>query len=532
MKPLTFRTFLSLSLFFSVVPLAFPQEPGEFPESCTSIMVGRLASTDGSVITAHACDGNYRTWLNVVPAKEFEKDTVYPVYWGFLHTESAWDTRKLEKKGEIPEVRKTFAYLNTAYPCLNEKQVAMGETTISGRPELRNEKGLFLIENLQAIALQRCSTARQAVETMGRLAEKYGYADHAECITVADPREVWHFEISGPGEKEPGALWAAVRIPDDHVGISANIPRIGEIDFNDPDKYMFSKDLKKKARKLGYWDGEAPFKFYRVLTDRKPYAIRDFFVLSTLAPSLNLSMDDEELPFSVKPEKKLSVHDVIDFYRETFEGTAWDMTQNLKVTVKKKDDEGNETEELVTSPIASNWMNRDMFNLINELKPGTIERQRTIAIAWCSYTHIIQCRDWLPDEVGAVAWFALDNPGQSPRFPVFSGTMDLPESFNICGQHRYRTDAALWSYRVANRLSTVRWQEAREKIEPAVKEFEEKAMREIPFLEEQVKKFVAEGKNAEARQLVTEYTRSFANASMKKWEELGNYFWSQYGRGF
>ena len=181
--------------------------------------------------------------------------------------------------------------------------------------------------------------------------------------------------------------------------------------------------LQNVAKKLGYWDGKEPLKFWKVINDKKPFAIREFYILSTLAPSLNLSFDAEELPFSVKPEKKLSPRDVMKYFRETYEGTQWDMTKNLLVTVKEKDKDGNEIEKKVKSPVINNWMSNDLRTLLNEIKPGLIERQRTIAIAGCSYSHVIQCRSWLPDEVGAVAWFSFDNPGQSPRIPIFSGVL-------------------------------------------------------------------------------------------------------------
>ena len=508
-----------------------PDGPG-YAENCTSIMVGRLASTDGSVITSHTCDGRYRTWLDIIPAVTEVKDTVHPVYWGTLQTEAAWDMNNVTRKGGIPEAASTFAYLSTAYPCLNEKQVAIGETTIYGRQELVNENGLFLIEELEKIALQRCSTARDAIAIIGSLAEEYGYADLAECITIADKREVWQLEIAGSGPGKPSALWVAQRIPDDHVGIAANIPRISDVDFNNRDHFMTSTNLREKAKKLGYWDGKAPFKYYRVIGTGKPYAIREFFVLSTLAPSLGLTMDLEELPFSVKPEKKVSVRDVMALFRQTYEGTKYDMTKNLMVKVTRKDTAGKEVTDTVISPVVSNWMNNDLRSLINELRPGTIERQRTIAIAGCSYSHVIQCRDWLPDEVGAVAWFAFDNPGESPRIPIFSGTMSLPESFKICGQHRYREDAAIWSFREANRLATVNWERGRKLIEPAVAELEEKAFIEMPALEQRVKILVSEGKNDEAKKAVTEYTNSFAMASMSRWQEMKRTLWGMFGRGF
>jgi dipeptidase len=508
-----------------------PDGPG-YGENCTTILVGKLASTDGSVMTSHSCDGNYRTWLEIYPNKKYAKGTMHPVYWGMLNSEEAWDMTRVTKKGEIAEVAETYAYLNTAYPCMNEKQLAIGETTIYGRKELQNEGGLFLIEELEKIALQRCKTAREAVSLIGKLAEEFGYGDLAECITIADPKEVWYLEISGSGKGKPSAIWCAQRIPDDHVGVGANIPRISIIDFKNPDFFMFSTDLQNVAKKLGFWDGKEPLKFWKVIGGGKPFAIREYYVLSTMAPSLNLSFDAEELPFSVKPEKKVSPRDVMKYFRETYEGTQWDMTKNLMVTIKKKDKDGKDIEEKVKSPIASNWMSTDIKTLLNELRPGTIERQRTIAIAGCSYSHVIQCRSWLPDEVGAVAWFSFDNPGQSPRIPIFSGALSLPSSFNICGQQRYRTDAAIWSFREANRLATVNWSKGRMLIEPAVKELEDKAFEELPQVEKKVIELVNEGKNEEAKKYVTTYTNSFALGAMNKWQEIKTTLWGMFGRGF
>lgn len=517
---------------YSQDALRDPDNPG-YDENCTTIMVGRLASTDGSVMTSHSCDGNYRTWLEIIPHAKYEKGSMHPVYWGTLHTEESWDMTNVSKKGEIPEAEETFAFLSTAYPCMNEKQLAVGETTIYGREELKNENGLFLIEELQKIALQRCKTAREAIALIGKLAEEYGYADLAECITFADPREVWQLEIAGSGKNgKPSALWCAQRIPDDHVGICANIPRISTVDFKNPDMFMYSSNLKTLSKELGYWDGKEPLKFWKIINGKKPFAIREFYVLSSLAPSMNLSFDAEELPFSVKPEKKVSVQDIMKFFRETYEGTQWDMTKNLLLTVKKKDAAGNDVEEKVKSPMASNWINNDWKTLINELKPGTIERQRTIAITACSYSHVIQCRSWLPDEVGGVAWFSFDNPGQSPRIPIFSGVTKLPYSFSICGQQRYRTDAAIWSFRETNRLATVNWSRSRTLLEPAVREFEMKSADELPLVEEKVKALVKEGKTDEARNYVTAYTNGFANAAMTRWQEMKVTLWGMYGRGF
>ena len=200
-------TFIS---YLSCTPFIYAQEPDTSDGSrrqlgsCTSIMVGKLATPDGSVITSHSCDGMYRTWVEIYPHSKNKSGTMHSVYSGVLEPAvTSWDMRKVEKKGEIPEVEETYAFLNTAYPCLNEKQLAIGETTIGGRMELRNTEGIFYIEELEKIALQRCKTARDAITLIGRLAEEYGYGDFAECITIADPKEVWQLEISGSGKGKP-----------------------------------------------------------------------------------------------------------------------------------------------------------------------------------------------------------------------------------------------------------------------------------------------------------------------------------------
>jgi dipeptidase len=505
-----------------------------FGETCTSILVGKKASTDGSVITSHTCDGRYRTWLSIEKGEKFKNDTTTAIYKGLLKTETRWDMRNVTKVGEIPQVKETFTFMNTAYPTLNEKQLAIGETTITGRKELVNENGMFLIEELQRIALQRCSTARDAISLIGKLIKDYGYGDWGECITIADKKEVWQMEIFGEGPDKIGGVWAAQRIPDNHVGVSANISRIAEINLKDKDHFMASDNVFEVAKTLGFWDGESPFKFWKAYGNtKKPFGIRDFFILNSLSPSANLSYDADELPFSVKPDKKVSVYEVIALYRETYEGTKYDMTRNMK-SVKKTYNKQREliSEDTILSPIAHPWLTANSRNLLNYIGEGTIEFYRTVAVSWCSYSQIIQLRDWLPDEVGGVAWFSFDNPGQSPRIPIFSGTTELPESFNYCGQHRYRTDAALWRYRKANRLATLAWQETRVGMMEEVAYFEGKGKMDLNFLDQQVKKLVSEGKNAEAQKLLSRYTRDFAGATMLKWEELEHNFWGKFGAAF
>jgi len=518
--------------------------------SCTSIMVGKKATTDGSVITSHSCDGNYRQWLNIVPAGKYDEGAMRKVHWGNLHTETSWDLRNRIEKGEIPQVAQTYAYFNVAYPAMNEKQLAMGETTIGGKRELRNDDGLFLIEELQAIALERCTTARAAIKLMGALATEYGYGDSGECLTVADKNEVWHFEIMGASVFEIGAVWAAVRIPDDHVGVSANIPRISTLDLSKPDYYMASENVFSLAEELGYWDPKSgeEFKWWKAYSGRKPFSTREFFILSTMAPYLNLDPDMEELPFSVKPAKKVDVRDVLAYYRQTYEGTDMYALKNLLVEQRGRfgrRNNDNEEANKVVSPAANPWMSYDMTNLLNTLQPGAVERQRTIAISACSYSQIIQCRDWLPDEIGGVAWFSFDNPATSPRIPVYSGVLSLPQSFEICAQKRFRTDAAAWYFRRTNRLAEVRWGQTRKFIEEGVQEFENKAFSELPMIDKKAVELykLEQGKEPklddrgnplpeEYRLFLTKYTNDFARAAMNEWWELGDKFWTMFARGF
>lgn len=504
--------------------------------SCTSITVGRKASTDGSVITSHTCDGNYRTWMDIVPAMKFERDTTLTVVKGRMHTDHSTGTRGMRTVGTVPQPKgTTYSFLNTAYPCLNEKQLGIGETTIGGRRELENPKGMFLIEELERIALQRCSTAREAIALMGELAEKYGYGDSGECLTVADPKEVWQFEIFGAGPDKIGAVWAAQRIPDGEVGVSANISRISKIDLKDKDHFMASKNVYDVARKMGFWDGKEPFRFWKAYSgtnyfrEPKAYSVRELYILSKLAPSLGLNDKMEELPFSVKPEKPLSAQDVMVLLAETYEGSSMDATAGLKVPVRKG---GKATGDSIVSPYANPWMTGDMRTLLNTLKPGTVNNDRTVSVPQCSYATVIQLRDWLPNDVGGVCWVSLDNPGQSPRVPIFSGTTDLPDAYKVDGQLRYDENAAVWPFRQANKLATVKWGATRKQHEAARDHFMHKGAAEMPFVEKRYSEVLEKDGPEAARAFLTSYTADFAGAAMSKYNELAKRYWTRFEFAF
>ena len=507
--------------------------------SCTSIMVGREASADGSVITSHTCDSWYRTWMRIVPAQDYERDTVTAIYDGRMHTQSPEDSTKMHLRGVIPQARHTYRYLDTAYPCLNEKQLGIGETTISGRDTLRNRHGMFMIEELERIALERCSTAREAIRLMGRLIKEYGYGDSGECLTIADKQEVWIFEVFGEGPDKIGGVWAAVRIPDDEIAVSANISRISTLNLKDKNHYMASENVFDVARRLGLWDGKSEFCFWKAYSganyfkETKNYSVREHFIMNALAPSLCLSDTVENLPLSVKPDQKVSLEQVVQLLGCYYEGTDKSLSDRLLIpNPKRKDKDGNIREnepDSIVSPFSNPWMRPDEINMYYAMGDSAMKNIRTVSVPWCAYSTVIQLRSWLPDEIGGVAWVCLDNPGESPRFPIFCGNTELPQMLQICGQHTDRDDAALWHFRKANRLATVRWGTYRKLLEPQRDYFIKKGLRELPFVEQTWQQMKLAD---EARQMLNGYTADFFGATVQRWDELSRKIWRQTWAGF
>lgn len=493
--------------------------------SCTSIMVGRDASTDGSVMTSHTCDSWYRTWMQVVPAQDYPRDTMMTIWDGRMHTLNATDRTGMKEKTQIPQVRHTYKYLDTAYPCLNEHQLGIGETTIGGRDTLQNKNGAFMIEELCRVALQRCTTAREAIRLMGELIRKYGYGDSGECLTIADTREVWIFEVFGEGPKRIGGVWAAQRIPDDEVAVSANICRIGRIDLNDKEHYMASDNVYDVARRLKLWDGRSEFSFWRAYSggnyfdEPKNYSVREHFIMNALAPSLCLSDTVAELPVSIRPDHKVSPSEVMALLGSYYEGTDKSLSCRIDSLAKQKKG----------AMIANPWMRPDEINTwAAALNDTTMQNIRTVSVPWCAYSTVIQLRSWLPDAVGGVAWMALDNPGLSPRFPIYCGTTELPDLLANCGNHSYRDDTALWRYRRTNRLATVRWGKFRPSIERARDHFRQRAEQEATDVADAWRKLEGEA----ATTYLNDQTADFFGATISRWDELYRRYWRQTWTGF
>ena len=541
------KVFLLFSALFCVVTLKAQTNEVLFNsqlvdgQSCTSIMVGKKASADGSVITSHTCDGRYRTWMSMEPARDYKHGSVHTVLRGTMHTTHCDDTTGVRVMGTIPQVAHTYAYLNTAYPCLNEKQLAIGETTFGGPDTLVNKNGMFTIEELERVALMRCDNARDAIRLIGKLVKQYGYGDGGECITIADKNEVWQMEILGEGPDKIGGVWAAQRVPDHHVAVSANIPRIGRLLRNNPDYFMCSDNIEKVARKYNLWDGKGEFIFWKAFNasyaNGKNFREREFYIFNALAPSLGLSMDMDELPFSVRPDQNVDVADVMQLLRSTYEGTEMDMCRNVQMVKAMKQKDGTMKYDTIISPLANPWMGGNMQSTLNYLKPGTVEFRRTVSVAWCSYSFVAQLRNWLPDEVGGICWMAVDNPGQSPRVPIFCGATRLPKAYDICGQKSFNENAVLWQFRKANKLATVAWQNTKESMMKTLFKLEEDAFGGLAELERTVKSYKSRENEdydprAQIANLLNDYTYQVYDKAAYAWKQLETKYWQMFGMGF
>ena len=529
MKAYAALTF-SLLLTGNILCAQRPDWVGGYADGCTSVTLGKKATVDGSVITSHTDDSHRtRSWMDVVPAEKHTQNSTSTMYKRVACDSFAMPTYAHVPIGEIPQARETYQFLNTAYPCMNQYQVGIGESTFGGREELQSDSGLIDCQRLCRLMLERCKTAREAIELAGRLTTDYGWNDFGECLTIADKNEVWHLEILGPGKGKVGSVWAAQRVPDDHVAVNANASTIKEIDLEDRDHFMASANIYEVAEKAGWWKEGEPFLFCYVYAPESRTSLaarrREWRVFDLLAPSMHLDPNAENYPFSVKPDHPVSLADLRKVFSDYYEGTPFDMTKNLVVA----DEQG----KMVISPLANPQMPYDMNSLFHINGGWGPLGERTIARWYTMYATIIQCRDWLPDEIGGVAWLALDNVFTSIYVPVYCSATDLPATYKTPGRvNGYTHESAWWAFNRLGTLTVQRWGDMRYDVNDVWDSWQSALFEGQALVEDQALALYREGKRKELADFLTGYTMEWGEKVVQKAWDLGDMLWTRYDEKF
>ncbi|MGE5585184.1 MAG: dipeptidase [Bacillota bacterium] len=405
--------------------------------ACTSMLVTPGASVDGSASVTQTADCGMCTFeIEKVPAKDWPADATVEVLYLPQFTGGYQLKDVIKPTGKfIPQVPHTYGYIKGIFGMINEKQVGIGETTTSNRPESKNANGIMDITNLSMFAMERAATAREAVKIMGELAVKYGYKDSGEALAVSDPHECWLFEISGPGplwepgSEQPGAYWVAQRVPDGHIAACCNNAVIDVIAWDDHDNFMYGPGIKEYAIERGWYDPASgkEFSWRRDFCNARSFATcarRVWRIFTLAAPSLASKLDETNLPFSVPVDKKLSIADIAAINRDHYEGTPYDATRGIT---------------------AGPWGTPRRKGGLPKIDGASYAFQRMIAIPGCEYSIITQSRAWLPDAVGGVLWYAPADPDASNYVPVYNSVSTISPSVNTAaGDHHTFTRTSYW----------------------------------------------------------------------------------------
>lgn len=502
-----------------------------FPEGCTSITAGKNATVDGSVITSHTDDSHRtRSWIDITPAMDHPEGSMVNMYKRAACDTFAMPTYAHHKIGEIPQVKHTFQYVNTAYPSLNEKQLAIGESTFGGREALQSDDGLIDCQRLCQLMLERCTTAREAIMLADELTKEYGWNDAGECLTIADKNEVWHFEIVGPGKGKTGAVWAAQRVPDEHISVNANASTIKEMYLDNKDYFMASDNIFEVAQVNGWYDpSKETFRFCYAYAPESRTSLaarrREWRVFDLLAPSLKLDPHAENYPFSVKPDTLVSLMDLVNVFKDYYEGTPFDMTKGLTVT----DEEG----KTVISPLANPFMPYDE-NKLHKINGGWgWLGERTIARWYTMYATIIQLRNWLPDEIGGVEWLAMDNVASSIYIPVYAGCTDIAQAYKVPGRpNGFTTQSAWWAFNRLGSLAAQRWGEVRHDLDAAWIPWQEELFKNQNSFESQALDLYENGNLPLLKKYLNDYSIKWGNKVVNQAWQLGDDFWTKYDEKF
>jgi dipeptidase len=507
-----------------------PDWEGGFPDGCTTITVGKKAMADGSVVTSHTCDSHRtRGWFDIQPARKHDRGAMVTMVKRMPEDSLAMPTYKYVPTGDIPQVEFTNGYLNTAYPCMNDHQLAVGESTFGGRKTLHSEKGLIDCQQLVRLMIERCTTARDAIELAGSLTKKYGWNDEGECLTIADKNEVWHFEIVGPGKGNMGSIWAAQRVPDGHISVNANASRIRQIELSNPDYYRASDNVFEVAQDSGWWNPEEKaFEFCYTYDPegRTSFAARrrEWRVLSLSAPSLNLDGNAENFPFSVKPDTLLTLNKLVEIFQDYFEDTDYNFIKDMTWVTEE-----GKTE---ISPLANPFMPYDMNKLFRINGGWGWRGERTIARWYTMYATITQSRDWLPDEIGGVVWLAWDNVATSIYVPLYCNITDVAESYKTPARpNGFNLQSAWWAFNRLGTLTAQRWGDMRHDVTAVWQPLQQELFNNQKKIEQEAKRLYQSDKK-QAKKFLTDYAIEWGDKVVERAWRLGDELWTKYDEKF
>lgn len=475
-------------------------------QACTSFLVGKNASADGSAfITYNQDDYGMFGRLHYLPAAQHAKGEMRKIYDG--------DTNHYH--GEIAEAPYTYAVMGY----INEHQVGITETTFGGRSELEDPKGIIDYVSLMTIALQRSKTAREAIRVMTSLVQEYGYASEGESFSIADPNEVWILEMIGKGPKEKGAVWVAIRIPDDCIACHANQSRIHQFNMKDKKNVMYAKDVITFARKKGYFTGkDADFSFADAYAPADFSAIRfcetrvwSFYNKWVNGMEQYLDYVDgkhigqaKPMPLYFKPKQKLSLQDVMSSMRDHYEGTPFDITKDVGA--------GPYEAPYRPTPLVWEHKGKKYFN------------ERPISTQQTAGTYVIQLRASLPNAIGGVLWYGNDDPNMVAYTPVYCCASKAPECYDPkdASDVKFSWNSAFWVENWVSNMTYPRYSQLFPSVKAAREELESKYASQQAEIEAQAKTLLSQDP-ARAKAYLTDYSAQCAKQMMNRWKQLGEY---------
>jgi dipeptidase len=510
--------------------------------ACSTILAAKGASTDGSVLMSHSCDGDVMGLVYVMPARNRPPGTRLPMYWNVprpaTYEEYQANLRKgYDQVGTLP-VSETYRSLILAGNLesmttggLNEHGVSIAIEFLPMRQGLACDKGRVgpnsnhWTTSLIANGLLRAKTARDAIRLIGALVEEYGFLYYRApsagvALPIADGREVWLMEIFGPGKDwtpesgRAGGVWCAQRIPDGEVGCSANRSRIGAVNLNAPDLFLASTNIFSLAEDLGFWKPGTRFLWHEVYGEPgdRSNSLREWRALSLVAPSLGLrATGDPQLdryPFSVKPDRPLTVPKLMDVMRDSYEGTEFDLAAKAAFKV-----------EAGRSPLACPWGPPELFDLLG-VKP-----ERSICTPASGYVFVAQLRNDLPKAIGNLLWFAYGPADTSCFIPLYAGVTKLPDLWDQPANFtRIDRQQPQWNFRLVHNLAQrLPYQQVIQDVQAMIKPAEQRYLDLQPQLERAAADALRTQGPKAAEALLTAYASDGATHVGSAYSELVDY---------